>query len=217
MSRRPNLRAPQRAASPTSSSPTSSSSTPGSSSSRESRDGRPDWVGDLLRDLPREQASQQFTSNVLRAARLRSSEPRRSSTPAAMWSRAAYGGVALAAAVLLGFLLAPFLGFDAGSSRVAAPLAQERGTRAPVTPSIPVSTDGTSRDVDSIRSELRSLRRELTELRQLRADVRPVAAIEGDDYDVVIDLRDFLSAVESSGGAAGQGNPRSSRVVPTMW
>ena len=174
-----------------------------------------DWLDDVLRDLPREQASQDFTSNVLRAARLRADgdQENQASTD---WLRMAYGGVALTAAVLLGFLLAPFLGFDAmpPSSQGTRPDLSAR-TASPPGAAVPVANDRGG--VDSIRDELRSLRQELTELRQLRADVRPVAAIEGDDYDVVIDLRDFLSAVERSNGSVNGGERRSPETVPTMW
>ena len=221
MTRKPQLRAPG-SSRPINQKPSDSSVRGHEDSAAASTEQR-DWLDEALRELPREQASHQFTSNVLRAARLRTSTDQPSRwLPSLGSSWIVSSALAVAAAVVLGFLLGPVLGFGTTtppgpSIRDAAPQIARGDVSGGVTP-LQVATS--PRDVGAIRDELEMLRRELTELRQLRADVQPVAAIEGDEYDVVIDLREFLAAVERSsaprtGSPASEG--RSSRVVPTMW
>lgn len=143
-------------------------------------------VGELLRRLPRTQASPGFRETVLARA-----GDRREPSESARVGRGLGGEpgsrrwlsgrnlvpLGIAAAIVLSVVLGTVLGV-AWRRPDASPEAVRAQTPAP--------------DLEELRREYRALEDELAELRRLVADAQPVVGLSGSDQvDVVIDLREL--------------------------
>ena len=120
-----------------------------------------DDIEKLLRALPRQKASPEFTPRLL------SKLDRRSSTPAAAWLRAKPLRVGAATLLLLGTLTSGVRYWYELRERAEA-----------------------VRRVEALRNEYEAIERELEELHSLAAASQPVVDLVGtEDVDILLDLR----------------------------
>ena len=148
-----------------------------------------DDLGQLLRELPRQEASSTFTKEVLSRLAEKNAENAKNARRATR--KIAVGRLALAASVVVGL----YLGADVVLDRVASLRAAQR--------------------LRALRSEYQSLQDELAKLRQLADDAQPVVDLGGtDDVDFVLDLRELgppglgTQPVSHSSGASPEANSR---------
>lgn len=192
-----------------------------SESSPTAGEARSSSVGELLRRLPREQPGPALRTAVLERARRIDQEVARAVTGTA--TRGPVGKVALfldlrrirtrqpwlvaaalAAALVLGFLTAPWLERPNRQMSTNASQRSMVADRQDLSP----RADQLAR----LRSDYQALEAELQSLRRLVAESQPVVGLGGSDrVDLLVDLRDLVPALPTSGSAKARSIPVSYR------